>query len=147
MGLDATVIPDHLARLMSPEDRKSFGKGGMTANEARDVQMARDEKEAQQAIRKYLGCHDIEFICPPMNKRSSLPVGWPDVSFAYLPKGRDCGVPLALEVKVWGRKPRPEQSAMHARLRANGWRVEVISGVADVQRIFRELDQRENTKT
>ncbi len=103
-------------------------------NEAREKSRQRSEREAQKEILQFLRISGIEFICPPMNRRSTLPEGWPDISFARK------GVPTALEVKVWGGKPRPEQSARHDAMRRNGWRVHVVSGSAEVKALFRAMD-------
>lgn len=92
------------------------------------------EKTIQGEIAQYLRLHEIQYIKPDMRKKSPLPKGWPDLTFAYR------GVPLALEAKILGEKPREDQAEMHEKLRANGWRVETINGVADIQRIMREID-------
>lgn len=134
------ILPNHLLERMSAQDREEISRAaghpnaGLTANEARDKAMQRSEKEAQREISQFLRISGIEFICPPMNKRSILPEGWPDATFARN------GVPIALEVKVWGQKPRPEQNARHDAMRRNGWRVYVVSGAADVKDIFRRMD-------
>lgn len=127
-------LPSHVLALMTPQDRKPLGKAGMTSDEARDKQIEKDEATCQGEIAQYLRLHSIQFIRPDMRKKSPLPEGWPDFTFAYK------GVPLALEVKVWGEKPRATQVAMHDALKKDGWRVEVINGVPDVQRIMREID-------
>ena len=134
------ILPDHILSKLSPADRQQISQAaghpnaGLTANEAREKAMQRSEKEAQHEISQFLRISGIEFICPPMNKRSQLPEGWPDATFARN------GVPIALEVKVWGQKPRPEQNARHDAMRRNGWQVYVVSGAADVKDIFRAMD-------
>lgn len=146
------ILPDNILSKLSPQDRAEISRiagnpnAGMTANEARKKAMERSEKEAQKEICQLLSVKGIELICPPMNRKSSLPVGWPDMSFAYKPKGCSYAVPTALEVKVWGAKPRPEQSARHEAMRRNGWLVYVVSGAAEVQDIFRDLDAEHGKK-
>lgn len=92
--------------------------------------MKKDEKSAQKDIANYLRMRGIEFICPPMNRKSILPEGWPDFTLAFE------GKPMAFEVKVWGGKPRPEQLTRHDKMRQNGWAVYVVNSVADVVAIF-----------
>lgn len=139
MGLDPTVLQKPaIARLLSPEQRKA--EKVTTPEEARTKAVNRDEAKAQSEIAGYLRLHDIQYIKPSMLKKSTLPSGWPDFTLAYR------GTPLALEVKVWGIKAEPHQIVMHTKLRKDGWRVEVISGVPDVQQIFREIDGQRRDK-
>lgn len=93
------------------------------------------ERKLQSDIRNYLTLHGIEFINPPMNKRSSLPPGWCDFSLAYR------GVPVAIEAKTEVGKLEPEQAALHPKLAKAGWRVIVARSVADVQALFRAIDE------
>lgn len=44
---------------------------------------------------------------------------------------RRCG--LALELKVWPNKPKPEQEEVHELLRSAGWRVAVCYGMDEVE--------------
>ncbi len=140
------ILPDNILSKLSPQDRAEISKAaghpsaGMTANEAREKAMQRSEKEAQHEISQFLRISGIEFICPPMNRKSALPEGWVDFTFARK------GTPIGLEIKVWGQKPRPEQNARHEAMRRNGWRVWVVSGAADVKDIFRALDEESNPR-
>lgn len=93
------------------------------------------ERTIQGDIAQYLNLHDIPHIRPPMNKKSTLPLGWPDISFAYR------GIPVAMEVKTDTGKLSPEQATLHPKLAANGWRVLVVRSVADVQALLRGIDQ------
>lgn len=134
------ILPEHILNKMSPQDREAISlaaghpNAGLTANEARDKARQRSEKEAQREISQFLRISGIEFVNPPMNKKSVLPEGWPDYTLARQ------GTPIALEVKVWGQKPKPEQNARHDAMRRNGWHVYVVSGAADVKDIFRRMD-------
>lgn len=96
--------------------------------------MARDEGVLQKEINSYLRLHGLEYICPPMHKRSMLPKAWPDHTTCYR------GVAVAIESKVWGEKPRPDQAERHEAMRKSGWTVIVAYSVADVQKLFREID-------
>ena len=64
-----------------------------------------------------------------MDRRSALPVGWPDFTFAYH------GVPVVLEVKVERGRVRPEQEATLTGLPLppNQWRAAVVRSVAEVK--------------
>lgn len=136
------VLPQHIVERMSPEDRGTYAKSlgapalGLTKNEARDAARSRCEKELQRDVGRYLNMLEIEYICPPMHRRSVLPEGWPDFTLCYK------GFPVALECKAWGEKPRPEQSRRMEAMRANGWLCHVVYSVADVQDQLRQLDAR-----
>lgn len=126
------VLPDKFLSRMSASDRKSLGKAGKTSPECRADAMNRSERELQREIAEYLRMRGIEFINPPMNRRSTLPVGWPDFTFAHN------GVPVAVEVKVWGETPRQDQKARHEAMRGNGWRVYVVSSLLDLREVLAE---------
>ena len=121
MGIALSDLPPLVRALMDQSELPDSMQP--VTNEQREKAMERSEKEAQKEISQLLSVKGIEFLCPPMHKRSGLPIGWPDLTFAYMPKGSVQAIPVALEVKVWGQKPRPEQSARHEAMRRNGWLV------------------------
>lgn len=117
--------------------RHGFSQAPVAAPVAPEV-IAKAETEAEMVIQgdiaAYLRLHEIEFIRPDMRKKSPLPPGWPDLTFAYR------GVPIAMEVKTTAGKLSPDQVTMHPKLATNGWRVIVVRSVADVQVLFRSID-------
>lgn len=123
---------EHIAKLLTPAERKR--ERVVTASEARDRAAIRDEKTIQQQIATDLRRRGIEFINPPMHKRSMLPSGWPDFTLAIN------GAAVAWECKVWGEKPDAHQLERHAAMSRNGWRVRTIYSLADAQAHLRELD-------
>lgn len=131
------ILPENILNKMSRKDRDEISRAagsrnaGRTAEECRDAALSRCEKTAQKEIAAYLRQRGIEFINPPMRKKSVIPVGWPDFTLAFE------GVPLAFEVKVWGQLPRKEQLDRHRAMRANGWVVYVVSSVMDVSEILK----------
>ena len=133
-GARSMVLNDAILRRMDPKDRAALGKAGRTFAECEEQRLFNAEKDLQSEIRQDLNRREIEYINPDMRKRSALPVGWPDFTFVYL------GIPLALEAKVQGRKPRPNQAEMHVKLRRNGWQVFVVESLADVLTILRDID-------
>ena len=114
---------------MSHKDRKQLGKAGMTAMDAIEIKEARDEAELQKWCGQLLTQRGIEFINPPMRKRSQLPPGWPDFTFSYL--GKSC----AWECKTAEGKLSPDQEDRIKALRArpNFWAVEVITNLAQAR--------------
>lgn len=99
----------------------------------------RAEGTLQRGIIAYLTQHRKKgtvagVINPPMNRRSTLPSGWPDITFAYR------GKPVALEVKLPGKNAEPHQIQCHERLRTDGWLVMIVHSVADVGEVLNAVD-------
>lgn len=132
--INPQAIPEKMLKLMRPDDRKPLGKAGRTMPEIVAENDAKAEKAIQGHIANYLNLHTIEFIRPPMNKKSILPKGWPDFTLAYK------GTPVGLEVKTPIGKLSSDQVERHAAMRKNGWRVEIVRGVPEVQALLRKLD-------
>ena len=134
------ILPEHILNKLSPQDREEISRmagnpnAGRTAQECQKIAQDRAEKDAQKEISQFLRISGIEFVNPPMNRKSAMPEGWPDFTFARK------GLPFGLEVKVRDRKPRSEQSARHEAMKRNGWLVYVVSGAAEVKDIFRAMD-------
>ena len=134
-----TLLPSHFLDKMSPADRKAYAQSighpaaGWTASETREKAKTRAERDLQKQVGSYLRMLGVEFINPAMNKRSPLPVGWPDFTFAYK------GLPVAMECKVAGEKPRPEQNERMDAMRRNGWLVFVVHELADAQNALRAI--------
>ncbi len=78
----ATVLPEKILRLLSPEDRKSLGAAGMTAEEAMLKAEVKNERALQVLIINLLRLKGIEPLWHRTDKRSAATVGWPDISFA-----------------------------------------------------------------
>ncbi len=58
--------------------------------------------------------------------------GWPDRLF-LLPRGR----PLFIELKRVGKKLRPDQERVHARLKPPGYKIFTIDDLDDFRRILK----------
>lgn len=131
----SAVLPEHILKLMSARDRAALGKAGWTADECIAKVEHKLESELQGQIADLLRLRDVRYIRPPMRKKSPLPPGWPDFSFAYR------GVPVVIECKVGRNQLDPDQVRMRDELVANGWRHYVARTLADVQAVLREIDQ------
>lgn len=132
-----TILNERILKLMSPADRAKLGKAGLLASEAEAKRVYKSEAELQGDIRQYLNLHEIEYINPPMNKKSGLPIGWPDFSLSYR------GVAILIECKVEGEKPKPHQREMIEKLgnKKNAWVVIVAYSLAEVQHLMRAIDK------
>lgn len=136
MGFDSTCLPEKVRRLMRPEDRASLGPAARTNDEGVAAEDAKSERELQKQILGYLRTRDIEVCCPSMIKRSTIKLGWPDMTFCYR------GVPFVFEVKTPIGKLSPEQEAMIPALVRNGWNHFVIRSVEQAKQAI-ELGLRE----
>lgn len=118
---------------MSARDRKAFGQ--MTAAEAQEKFEAGREREFQNHVRAYLSCREIEFINPPMNRKSQLPSGWPDFTFCYQGKA------IALETKTIAGKLSQDQKDRHRAMIRNGWIVIVPRSIPEIAELFAAIDR------
>lgn len=132
MGLDSKVIPENILRLMPEDERKALGQ--MTSKEAQAKYLAGQEREFQSHVRSYLSCREIEFINPPMNRKSQLPPGWPDFTFCY--RGRA----VAIETKTIAGKLSPDQKTQHRKMRLNGWIIIVPKSIPEIAELFAVID-------
>lgn len=97
----------------------------------RRLRLKTPERGVQDEIDLFLRYKEIVFIRPRMDKKTTIKKGWPDFTFAL--RGRA----VAIEVKVPGEKPTPEQERIHAQMRAepNCWLVYVVYSCAEVKEI------------
>lgn len=132
-------IPNHILEKMDPKDRPK-GPAGMTASEIHSASVDKAEKGLQKEVGDYLrGCKEVEFINPPMHKRSSLPKGWPDFTFAFKPPGSDIGIPITWECKRITGSLDPDQITMRDRLIKNGWQWRLIRHLGEAKAHLNEL--------
>ena len=132
MKLDPKELPDKLIKRMSPKVREILKL--KTADEAALSQQIELEKELQRLIGQWLNRRQIEYINPPMHKRSQLPEHWPDFTFSVNNKS------FAIEAKIPPNKPNKGQLDMHERLSAypNGWSVYVVYNLVDFIGVMRK---------
>lgn len=131
MGLDPSILHrDQITRLLSPADRKAAGV--KTAAESRKDAIQRSEKDLHKEVRNLLNLHGIPFCEARMDRKSSITIGWPDITFA-----RD-GVPIAWELKFLGSLS-PEQVAVKERMEKHGWHYRVIRSLTEAREHLREL--------
>jgi hypothetical protein len=135
-----THLPQRVIDRMSELDRQQYAlhvgnsNAGFTTYELEQKVNARAERELQKHVRQYLSQKEVVFICPPMFKRSELPPGWPDFTFAF------CGVPIIWECKSSAGKLRESQKQVVAQLGDNGWRFRIIRSLEQARNHLREID-------
>jgi hypothetical protein len=138
--LDSAAIPDHIARLMSPEDRRKLGKGAITREEAIAKTTVRVEKELHEHVRTLLEEHrGIVVIYSRMDRKATTPVGTPDFIFAVrVPADetyREEMFACAWELKVADGEQSEEQKEMQRRMERppNAWRYRIIRSVDEAR--------------
>lgn len=114
------ILPEHVLKLVSAEDRKKLGKAGVTAAEAAEKGLARAERELQGEIVQYLNLQRIEVLWHRTDKKSHATIGWPDLTFC-----KD-GVPWGIEVKTDAGRVRPEQYETMRKMTCNGWQCSIV---------------------
>jgi hypothetical protein len=119
--------------MLSPEDRASLGKAGMTAEEALLKAQVKSEKDLQRLVVSLLRLRGVEPVHARMDKKTTTAVGTLDILFAVwvFDERGDHPEPCAWECKVPGEEMEPEQIKMAARLstKPNAWNWEVITSV------------------
>jgi hypothetical protein len=129
------ILPNHfLEKIADPKDRKALGL--KTTEETRKELIEQTEKELHEQIFALLWRNEVVYIHAPMFRRSQLLPGWPDFTFCYR------GVALVWECKVGGEEPTEEQRKMLVRLRANGWRIEIIESLEQAQNVLKEINDK-----
>lgn len=136
----SVVLPQRVIDRMSERDRQEHAchvghpNAGLTSSEIGQKLTAQAERELQDQIRQYLSQKEILFICPPMFKRSELPLGWPDFSFCHR------GTPVLWECKSLTGKLRESQKRIVGQLVRNGWRFRPIRSLIEARGHLREIE-------
>jgi hypothetical protein len=132
------ILPTNILERMNPADRKSLGKAGMTARENIAACDARNERELHKQIRALLMHRGIPFCEARMDRKSTITVGWPDITFAI------DGVPVAFELKT-GRNDLSKDQARVARdMLAHGWFYFVIRSLDEALEALRVFENLKN---
>jgi hypothetical protein len=132
MGLDPSILhAKNIASRLSPQDRKAAGV--MTADESRRQGILRSEKDLHREVRGLLNLRGIPFCEARMDRKSSITVGWPDITFAV------DGTPVAWELKFLGSLS-PDQARVKADMERHGWRYRVIRNLLEAREHLRELN-------
>lgn len=132
------ILPEHILRLMSPEDRQALGKGAITAAEATECAIGRREREEQKIFNTWLNVKLAERKLYPINPRSdkasTIRRGHPDYTI-FLPNARM----LLLEMKVQGGILSADQIQCIGLLAELGCEVEIPHSAAQAINIVRKI--------
>jgi len=92
------VISPNFLKLMSVEQRRQFGKAGLTEEEALLKEITRTERGEHKIFLSWLMLKGIPRIHSRMDRRPTIEEGWPDFTVFYE------GITLFFEFKVNRRK-------------------------------------------
>ncbi len=135
-ALNSQCLPEHIRSKMSEVDRRPLGKNARTMPEIEKAIDAKSEKKLQGMIGQYLRQRGIVFVCPPFGRKSALPEGWSDYTFAWH------GHPIALEIKVGTNKQTDAQCKMQSQMELNGWNYKVITDLDQVRLLLNAIESR-----
>jgi hypothetical protein len=127
------LIPESLLRLMSPADRRAYGKAGWTAEECQQRVDNRLEGKLHAEFCGFLRRHEFDLVVHADTRgRSQLPPGWPDFSIYKAAKV------LFIEFKVNRNTLSDVQKLRIARLLEEGFTVKVLRDLTDAMKITLE---------
>ena len=146
MGLDPSALPNAFLSRMAKADRAPLGKAGVTMQEIETKHAFRREKELQERCVAMLRLRNIVVNVSRMDKRKTDKTGWPDLTFSYPPNPKPetqnqkrHGIPCAIECKLPGCHPTPEQVKVMAQMLDNGWFVRVVTSEEQMLEVLKTL--------
>jgi hypothetical protein len=131
MRISITDLNDKQKSLMSDEDRKQFGREGMTGDEAQARFANGEENKLHRIVRSYLDIYRIYYECEPFGRRTAVKAGRPDFRLCY--RGRFIGIELKTVAGVVSR----EQTETLDAIRAGGGMAAVCYSLQDVIDLLR----------
>jgi hypothetical protein len=78
MKKSTSILPENILRHMSAADRKSLGKGGLSAHEAIDRAQAKGEAAMQRQFASYCSLRGLEYLWHRLDRKTGATPGWPD---------------------------------------------------------------------
>jgi hypothetical protein len=111
-------LSDKQLAMMPKEQRAKLGKSARTYEEAQTDAAHKSEREMQQMIRAFLEQKGWFYVWQRMDKRTRGKCGQPDLIIC-VPFARgiaDYGLFTAIECKMPGEKPTPEQEEELAKI-------------------------------
>jgi len=127
------LLPDNILRCLSPADRRSLGRAGMTAAEAQARYAVRSERGEQRLFAAWLSSRGLPYVQPRPDRKSGIKPGWPDFSVHVGNRS------IFIEMKVQGGKLSPEQVECIEALRREGFRCEVVYSAAEAITLTRKF--------
>ena len=139
-------LPAHILARMSRADRARYGsppppaaapRAAVPLPDRREASLSdhQEEQRIQGEILGWLRSNGYEPGYSRMDKKSNLPLGWPDI-FLAAKNGRA----VAVEVKTPAGKTSDDQDERIFSMRRSGWAVEVVRSLADVQAFLNHIE-------
>ena len=125
-------LPENFRNKLCPEDKNALGVAGLCMEELMLRYECKSEKALQRQISQYLRLHEIPFRQSRMDRKTTTKRGVEDFSICLPPSGRY----LAVEVKMPGKDPTPEQAAELEAIRAAGGIAVVIHSLAELKTVL-----------
>lgn len=125
-------LNDKQKGLMNDQDRKQFGKAGMTGAEAQTRYANGEENKLHKVVKSYLDIYRIYYECEPFGRRTAVKAGRPDFRLCY--KGRFIGIELKTVAGVVSK----EQVDTMDQIRAGGGIAAVCYSLQDVISVLRK---------
>lgn len=123
--IDSKVIPENIARWMSPEVRRAYGKGAITAQEAIVKAVYASEKAQHETVLSWLKRNRLKYEHARMDKRAhDLEPGHPDFTVYFATEFR------MYEIKVEGGRLSADQERVMQE-HADNQTIVQITGSAD----------------
>ncbi len=138
MGLDRSRLPDSLLRRIAPADRRSAGLPAPLSELTVEATVKADrkrEKDLQEQITNWLMLRNITVIRSRTGRKTSNNVGTPDLIFSVM------GRAVALELKLPGMKPTPEQKRFLSALSSDGWKVAIVHSLDEAMAVVAEVQK------
>jgi len=132
MRISMMDLNDKQKGLMSDEDRKQFGKEGMTGAEGQARFANGEENKLHKIVKSYLDIYRIYYECEPFGRRTAVKAGRPDFRLCY--KGRFIGIELKTVAGVVSK----EQVDTMDQIRAGGGIAAVCYSLNDVISVLRK---------
>jgi hypothetical protein len=136
------ILPDHVLKLMSEKDRKSYAKSigqptaGMTAAEATAVADSKHESWMQKQFSTYCTLRGYEFLWHRMDRRTGATPGFPD--FLVIVKNQV----VFLEFKSAAGRLTEDQERVQMALEKAGLPTLVTRSVAEAIEFIKKYDRK-----
>lgn len=146
--LDPARISPAVLALMGPKDRARYAPaeslrlapaaGSLVDTTAHlTVNAYAEEQRLQAEIIAWLKGEGYEPGFSRMDRKSTLPLGWPDIFFAAHNR-----LAVAFEIKTEAGRTSPEQDERMARMQAAGWTVQVVRSLEFAKDFLRQVETR-----
>ena len=130
-----SILPDHILKRMSKNDRAAMGKSGRTMDEVTEQTEVRNEAQLQKQVRQLLNLNCCAVLQAPQGKASRMPAGWPDFTFSL--NGQAC----AIECKTKTGVVSPDQACRITGMEQDGWKVCIARSLLDAANFVKQIKQ------